>query len=250
MKTACISQMSWTDFAEISKTVHTVILPAGAMECYGPHLPLASDTIVAEAVARRLAERTEALIGPTIPVGDSASLSMFPGTLCVRPESFRNYMQDLLDSLLKWGMTNFLFINGHAGNTPLLSQLAMQYRLRDDTLRFAQIDWWRYVQAECPGVLDHTGYMGTGHAGECGTSVLMYLAPELVHRDRLRCVEPKVVNGKRFPGVLRTTPFNEFSEAGMIGDASAATAEKGRLIVERSIDRILAYMEQDFTDQR
>jgi len=248
MEAMRLGDMSWTDFERLSQTVHTVVIPTGAMECYGPHLPLASDTIVAEAIAMLISQKTGAIVGPTLPVGDSASLAMFPGTLCVRPESFKEYLRDVVLSLRKWGMRNFLFLNGHSGNVPMISQISTEFCLQDDQLHFAQIDWWRYVQTISGDVLKNEGYMAHGHASECGTSVLMYLAPQLVHLDRLCREEPKVVNGKRFPGVLRTTPFLEFSDRGMIGDASVATSEKGQILVDRCIERIADYMQKDFAN--
>lgn len=248
MQTNLISEMTWQEFDERRKSVHTVILPMGAVEGYGPHLPLGSDTKVAEAIAARVAERTGAFLGPTLPVGDSRSISMFPGTLVVRPESFKEYLRDLLDSLLGWGIRNFLFLNGHAGNVPMVTQLSNEYLYQNRELRFAQIDWWRYASANSSGVFDNQGYMAQGHASECGTSVMLYLYPECVRTDKLQCVLPKVVNSKRFPGVNRYTMFDEFSDLCTIGDATAATAEKGRQVVERCVDSIAAYMHKDFTE--
>lgn len=241
-----IDRLTWQEFDRRRQKVHTVVLPMGATEGYGPHLPLGSDTLAAQAVARLVCERTGAFLGPALPVGDSCSISMFPGTLTVRPESFKEYLRDILDSLMGWGMRNFLFLNGHAGNVPMAAQLSQEYLAKDPGLRFAQIDWWRYAAANSVGIFDNQGYMAQGHASECGTSVMLYLCPELVRRDKLQRAEPKVVNSKRFPNIARYTPFNEFSDLCTIGDATAATAEKGQQVVERCTDGIVAYMNQDF----
>lgn len=243
-----IEEMTWNEFDERRRAVHTVILPMGAVECYGPHLPMSTDTKVAERITELVAEQTGAFVGPTLSVGDSTSISMFPGTLYVRPESFKAYLRDVIDSLLKWGIRNFLFVNGHAGNVPMVSQLSNDYLLRDSALRFAQIDWWRYAQSNSAGVLENSGYMAHGHASECGTSVMLYLFPQCVRTDKLKCELPKVVNGKRFPNVMRATPFCEFTDAGMIGDATASSAEKGEKIVKDCVEKIIAYMRADFSD--
>ncbi|MCD8220644.1 MAG: creatininase family protein [Clostridiales bacterium] len=245
-----ISEMTWMEFREKAGTVHTVILPTGATEAYGPHLPLGTDGKVAEAVALLVAERTGAFVGPLLPVGDSLSLSQFPGTLCVRPESFKEYLRDIMDSLYGWGMKNFLFINGHAGNTPMIAQLGTEYVMKDSSVRVAQIDWWRYVQPYSREILDHTGYMAQGHASECGTSIMKYLFPESVREDKIQRYEPKVVNGKRFPNINRYTPFAEFSDLATIGDGTAASSDKGKAIVMECVDRIVEYMEKDFGGTR
>lgn len=246
LRTNRISEMTFREFDQRRQECHTVILPTGAVEGYGPHLPMGSDIIVAEEIARLVSERTGALIGPSISVGESRSISMFPGTLCVRPESFKGYLNDIVDSLLNWGMCNFLFINGHAGNTPIIAQISNDNLMKNPQLHFAQIEWWRYAAQNSTGITQNSGYMANGHASECGTSVMMYLHPEYVRMDQLICSEPKVVNGKRFPGVNRYTLFNEFSDDCMIGDATCATAEKGRQIVERCVDGIVNYMQMDF----
>lgn len=241
-----ISDMTWMEFEERSKTEKSVILVSGAIEAYGPHLPMGSDFMVAQRLGEMVAEKTGAFLGPTIPVGDSLSLSAFPGTLCVKPEAFKEYMRGVIDSLRGWGMRNFLFINGHAGNTPMITQLGNEAIMGDNSLRFAQIDWWRYVQTADQGVCENKGYMSHGHASECGTSVMLYLFPELVRKDKICKAEPKVVNGKRFPGIQRCTPFQEFSDIATIGDSTCATAEKGKVLVDTCVDRIVAYMEKDF----
>lgn len=243
-----VEEMTWQEFDRRRREIHTVILPMGAVECYGPHLPMSTDIKVARAVAELVARRTGALVGPSLSVGDSASISVFPGTLRVRPESFKEYLRDVIESFLSWGMRNFLFLNGHAGNVPMVSQLSNEFLLRDRSMRFAQIDWWRYVAARSGGILEGNGYMAQGHASECGTSVMLYLFPDSVRRDKIRCSIPQVVNGKRFPGVNRSTLFDEFSPEGMIGDATKATGEKGRLLVERCVEDIVAYMRADFDE--
>ena len=244
-----ISEMTFREFDQRRKDCHTVILPTGAVEGYGPHLPMASDLLVVVAVAVQVAQRTGAMIGPSLPVGDSRSISVFPGTLCVRPESFKAYLDDVVESLLGWGIRHFLFLNGHAGNAPIIAQISNDHLVRDPGLRFAQIDWWRYAAQHSAGVLENSSYMANGHASECGTSVMLYLYPELVRTDRLIRSVPKVVNGQRFPGVNRYTLFNEFSDDCMIGDATTATAEKGREIVERCVEDIVAYMQIDFSEK-
>ena len=245
-KTYKISEMTWEEFDTCRKTVHTVILPTGAMESYGPHLPLATDSIVAEEIAVRVAKKTGAVVAPLLPVGDSLSLSEFPGTLCVRPESFKEYLRGVVESLLRWDFRNFLFINGHAGNVAMIQQLSAEMQMADSSLQFSQIDWWRYAQRNGKGIFDTENYMSYGHASECGTSVMLYLRPDLVRMDKIRCEVPKVSNAERFPGVMRTTPFSEFSDRSMIGDATKADASKGKKLVDKCVEQIAAYMKKDF----
>ena len=78
-----IKLMSTSEFAERKKSCDTVIIPVGATEGYGPHLPMGSDILVAQKISELVAERVNAMIGPSLEVGESYSLSRFPGTMCL-----------------------------------------------------------------------------------------------------------------------------------------------------------------------
>lgn len=76
-----MDQMSWSEFDQRRKETDTIIVPTGACEIYGPHLPMGADAIAAMAISERVAERTGALIAPMIPIGESNSLTCYPGTI-------------------------------------------------------------------------------------------------------------------------------------------------------------------------
>ena len=125
--TKWMKEMTSAELAEAIKNgTDTVIIPGGAYEVYGPQLPLGSDTIVSLAVCERVAAKTNAIIGPCFEVGESASLYQFPGTIKIMPDTYYRVMEDIIDSLAHWGFKNFMFINMHAGNVPIISQLARE----------------------------------------------------------------------------------------------------------------------------
>lgn len=119
-----IKLMSSSEFAERKKTCDTVIIPVGATEVYGPHMPMGSDIIVAQDVAELVAAKTNAMIGPSLEVGESYSLTKYPGTLYLRPTTWMAVIEDFMASLLRLGFKNFMFINGHAGNVPMSARFA------------------------------------------------------------------------------------------------------------------------------
>ena len=98
-----MKEMSWTAFVERIKETDLVRLPTGACVVYGPHLPLGSDLLVATKIAEKVATRVNAIIGPALEVGDSSTLDDFPGTITIRPDSYKSYLQDVVNSLVKWG---------------------------------------------------------------------------------------------------------------------------------------------------
>ena len=240
-----IKLMSSSEFAERVKTCNTVIVPTGATEVYGPHLPLGTDTLVAAKISELVSERVNAMISPVLEVGESRSLGMFPGTLWLTPEVWTGAARDITLSLMKWGFKNFMYINGHAGNVPLVGHFVRD--LQDQHgIKCAQIDWWRFVQDKAIGICDNTGWMAHGHASECGTSVMLHLYPELVDFSKAERVEAQRIGFVRDSDFVTYVPFNQTTPNGILGDATVGTAEKGKLIVQKSVDRIVEYMKTEF----
>lgn len=242
-----IKEMSWTEFVERKAGCDTVIIPAGAIEVYGPQLPLGSDSIVSKAICEMVAEKTNAMIGPFIEVGESAALYGFPGTIKIMPQTYYLMMRDIMDSLVHWGFKNFMFINMHAGNVPIISQLCREYQ-RSSAITCAQIDWWRFTQPNSVGICENTGWMAHGHASECGTSVMLYLHPEYVDLTKTECIKMPEEYTK-YPDIVTYTEFMDKTPNGILGDATIGTREKGEAIVTKCVDRIVAFMKNEFSGQ-
>ncbi len=241
-----MKEMSWTEFDKRRKETDLAIIPSGAIEVYGPQLPLGTDTLVAEEVSMLLAKRLNAIIGPTVEAGESFGLGEFPGTIVIRPESFKCYMEDIFSSLIKWGFKRFLFLNTHAGNTPIISQICREYQ-RKYGVKCVQIDWWRFVQPNGLDIFENQGYMAHGHASECGTSVMMHLKPELVDMSKLLKAYPKSTKHyTEYTDFIKYPPFEQLTDIGSVGDSTVATAEKGQKLVEKCVDRIVKYIEMEF----
>src|SRR5699024_10045998 len=214
---------------ERKKETNLAIIPSGAFEVYGPHLPLGTDTLVAEKISEIVSQRVESIIGPTLEVGDSASLDEFPGTITIRAESFKQYMWDTLSSLYKWGFKDFLFINTHVGNVPIIEQLVYDLQ-RNENVRCAQVDYWRFIKQHCDSITV-SGELAHGHASEAGTSVMLHLYPELVDRPDTWVNEPPNIEDK-FPDIHTYLPYSEYSKSGTLGDATLGTEKKGEQLVE------------------
>ncbi|WP_145407892.1 creatininase family protein [Paenibacillus xylanexedens] len=234
-----LKEMSWTLFEEYKKHTNLVIIPVGAIEVYGPHLPLGSDSLLADQLAKLVAERVGAIIGPTVEAGDSNVLNDFPGTITIRPESLKAYLGDIVHSLLTWGFTRILFINGHAGNVPIINQIVHQLRGQHSDVQAAQIDCWRFIKAQDHGISE-TGKLANGHAGEIGTSVLLHLHPELVHQDKIADEVPDYEDA--YPEIVKYGRLSSISKSGVVGSPSFATVEKGELLVQHSVDRIVQFL--------
>ncbi len=238
-----MKEMNMLDYrAEIAKT-QAMIMPLGAFEVWGPHLPVGADTLVAEEIASRLSDRIGWIVGPCLPVGYSESLHFDEGgTINVRPESLKNYLSDILDSLIECGVKRFCFVSPHLGNVPIVTQLATHLR-KTKNVKCCLIDWWRIIQPLCTkeGILQHEGKMAHGHASEAGTSTFLYLRPDLVKFDRAIKVDPLP---DAYPDIAQFNPTCVSYPDAVVGDATVGTREKGQLIVEKTLDRIVEFLQQ------
>ncbi|MDR3279676.1 MAG: creatininase family protein [Synergistaceae bacterium] len=237
-------EMNTLDFQELIKKTGTVIIPIGACEVWGPHLPMGADTIVAEEIAARLADRRGWLVGPTLTVGDSIMV-WGPGTITVRPESLKAYLDDICGSLVKHGAKRFVFMSPHVGNTSIISQVAWRMRM-DNGVSSCIFDWWRFIQpiSAKEGILDNEGWMAHGHASEAGTSCFLYLRPDLVKMDRAVKAANKVDGFYDYPDIIRFHLFDECGDTWILGDPTCATKEKGERIVTAALKRMEEFLDK------
>ena len=239
-----IKEMSWTEFERRRGETDTVIVPTGAVEVYGPHLPVGTDGIVADALSVLVAERTGALISPTFDLGESSGLIGFPGTFTLTRETFHNVIDEIFLELIRYGFKNYLFITGHAGNVDSIGYLSRKYQ-RERGIVCGQVDWWRFARTNEGDIFEMKAHMAHGHASECGTSVMLHLRPDLVHMEKAVCEEPGP-DYTRYADFSRYVPLEKKTDSGTVGDATLGSAEKGKRIVEKCVDRIVEYMAYEF----
>jgi creatinine amidohydrolase len=218
-------------------------------------MPLGTDWMASETLARLVTERADVITTPLIPVGFAEYHMDFPGTLSVTREHFTNYVYDICESLVKWGARRFIFINGHGGNAESLNQVAIQLRKTHGALS-AIIHWWEVV----PEV---DGYPSEQHGGYAETAFIAGLNPSLVKYDRADIAMPKQVSGELsvagitnlyFRGIkigtfLRTSDVSKVGSMVEQADAkpidySRATPEVGRRIIGDAAQKIVAFIEE------
>jgi creatinine amidohydrolase len=217
-----------------------VVLPVGAFEQHGPHLPLATDLIVIEEFATAvLAEYGDALdlwLLPAIPFSKSNEHAWSPGTMWLSPETLLATMRDLGRSLAMLPARRLAILNGHGGNTGLLDVVCRELRLAHGFQTFL-------LHANLPP--DHGGSgldeeLGQGvHGGVSETSTLLHLRPDLVHLELAAPHAPAWLDTYphlRFGG---DTAFgwlsDDFGPSGVIGDPTLATAERGKHAFEAGV---------------
>jgi creatinine amidohydrolase len=236
-----LAEKSWPEAGKLFEETDTAILPVGSTEQHGPHNPLGTDHLIAARMAFEVGERTGAPVLPVVPVGVSVHHSQFPGSLWVPPSVFRGYVKAILLSAASHGLTKFLVVNGHGGNTPSLMEVAGELR-REHGVFVA-------VASAFPPM--------DGHAGEGETSANLHFHGHLV--DMSKAVDTKQ-NEKL--GSLQVEGFNfvypgrfawdapDLSPTGVMGSAGStirsttASEEKGRELMEPYIDELSALVEE------
>jgi creatinine amidohydrolase len=233
-----LAEVSWVEAQKILKGVDTVILPVGSTEQHGPHSPLGTDHIIADTVANMVGDRVELPVLPVVPVGISSHHRQFPGTLWVPPTVFRDYIKAIILSASSHGPRKFLVINGHGGNTPSLKEVAEDLR-SDDELFVA-------ITTAYPPKLD-------GHAGEDETSLMLHLHPDLVdmkkalntkQNEALAGIEMKTqrVGPADFGwDTIDLSSTGIFGAAGKTIEATKATPEHGKEILEAHVDELCVF---------
>ena len=194
-----------------------IVLPLGSTEQHGPHLPLGTDTIVAERLALAAAQSVEAVavVAPAVAYGSSGEHAGFAGTLSIGRKALEMIVTELVRSLDDSRPAGVVLVNGHGGN--LHPVLAAIRTLTDEGRRVEA--WW-------PSDPD-----GDAHAGRTETSVMLHLAPELVSLDKMAAGQTRPLN--ELAETLRREGLRAVTASGVLGDPTGATAEHGAALVLR-----------------
>lgn len=237
-------ELATTEFRTIDRAT-PVVLPVAAVEQHGPHLPIATDRIIAEHFANRMNEKfgSSVLILPTVAVGCSAHHMGFPGSLTLTHETFLSVCEQYLNSAHAHGFRNFLVFNSHGGNRGIGQVLLEKFGAANPDCRIAVAAWWR-AAGEALFPLNETGPGGVGHACEFETSLMLYIAP---HSVRMEAIEPKAIASTfdwAEEDLLRTSrvslyrSMKQITPNGVWGDATRATAAKGQQITDIVCDAL------------
>jgi creatinine amidohydrolase len=214
------------------------LVPVGATEQHGPHLPTGTDTIVAIALAERASARTGAPVLPAIPVACSYGHgTQLPGTLSLTPELLALLARQYAEWAATSGLTRLLFVNAHFGNSAALGIATDHLRLFRPDLQVGVLDWWTLD----PEVAREAVRDGADvHAHRAETSVMLAVAPELVHLDRVNASD----DPDRTEGLVFRYTVPALSTNGVTGRPSEANLELGEHLVERTVAAIADCIER------
>ncbi len=241
-----MAELSWPEIdAHLQAGRRTVVVAFGATEQHGPHLPLATDTLLGDELASRVADHLAALIAPTVAIGCSSHHLAFAGTLSLTDETFRAVVRDLVDSLARSGFARAVLLPSHGGNfAPLgsaVEALPEHPSMRVDALT----DLSALIMLPLHGAEVEDIPLGEGglHAGEWETSLLLASHPQTVHMDR---AEPGFVGSPEDAlGAVFDSGVDAITANGVIGDPRRSDAQRGERYWDFITDTVLERIGRD-----
>lgn len=229
-----------------------LVVPIGAIEHHGPHLPLMTDALIAEsvttaAVGRAHASALDVWQLPTLAVSKSDEHHWAPGTLWLTADTLMSVLRDLGRSIAATPAKKVVFLNGHGGNTALLQVAARELRRLYGLQTFAAPAGRVAAATGADGEPDEFG-MGI-HAGFGETSIVMHLRPDLVHEALFeRNVPEHIADFQQigFNGYPVSFGWlsNDFGPSGVVGDPTGSNAAAGAAMFERSVTLAVEALEE------
>jgi len=224
-------QLTWPDVAALVARMRAVIIPIGAVEQHGPHLPLNTDWLLVSAVAERVSARTGVPVVPPLPYGTSASHGGWPGTLSLRPHTLAAVLEDVARWLYMAGVRQFFLLNGHEWNTAGMQTVVEGLRCGYSDVQVKLLNWWEPVAHEPEMSLDCPAAARLAHGNLTETALMLYVRPDLVHLDRAAAEDDE--------DFFWDYRMDQISRTGVMGrDAAGATVEVGRKLIELASDRL------------
>ena len=250
-----LASLTWPDLTTSSSTDKVAIVPLGSIEQHGHHLPLITDTALAEAVARGVHEnlRDETILIPTLWCGHSTHHLAFPGTISLSQEVYKLVLSEVCHSLVKSGFRRIFLLNGHGGN-----DIPARYAMREIKTRHTDVEglkvvfasYWNLAADELRGIRE-SEIGGMGHACEMETSLMLHLHPQLVRMEKAERDGPTQKPPYRQYDMLSGSPvymveeFHELSRTGTVGHPDLASAEKGQRFYQAIVESVTAFV-RDF----
>ncbi len=248
-------KLTWPEINEAIELGKVCIVPCGAVEQHGPHLPLDVDLICPTEIARGAGKEIpeKMLVIPTVAYGYTGHVMDFPGTINNHFEHFIHHVLDITRSLAYHGFKKIVLLNGHGSNMPCLDLVARRTNLETDA-ECVCLAWWnlltvdktflpRWRESKFPG--------GCSHACELETSLYLYLDGDDVRRD--------LVKSGTISFNDEDSPFNwvdlfaagpatviswtsSYSGTGVLGSAELASAEKGREAYAEAVKQMVRFL--------
>jgi creatinine amidohydrolase len=219
-----------------------IVLPVGATEQHGPHLPVGTDTFAVQQIANDAAlvasSEITTILAPTLPFGSSHHHLPFGGTFSFSTETYYRVLVELLESLVAGGFRRAFILNGHGGNSELI-QLAARDVARANPISVAAAPYWTIAWDALVAAGIHQQGKLPGHAGRFETSLVMAMRPELVVEPRPHRELPEVPGEPRVASPFRSEHHGSWQAMdGFTDSPDLGTAELGSRALELTVEAV------------
>ena len=247
-----MEEMSWIDFRNAMSEGYIVILPVGAIEQHGPHLPLGTDLFIPLEISKSIASQSKAIVAPPIPYGcesrpKSGGGPTFPGEISISGSVFINLICDVAKHLLRHGCKKLLVMNWHWENAGLLAEgveKAVEESGRNDVKAVIVYDAWDLVSKRVIDFVFPEGDPGQEieHASVTETSLMELMRPELVDREKIKDDRAE----RWVPYEVIPPPSDIIPKTGVFYRPTLASREKGEDILKEFVKKLLMVIEREF----
>ncbi|MFS8894936.1 creatininase family protein [Synechococcus sp. R3-13] len=236
--------LTWTEIQAMPDKENVVIIqPVASIEQHGPHLPLVVDACIGTAIIGRAMEKLEpeipAYVLPTQCYGKANEHWHFPGTITLSAQTLMAVLTEVAESIYRAGFRKLVFLNSHGGQPQVLEIVARDLHQKYEDFMLFPVSVWRVPHEGRELFTEKERELGI-HAGDGETSMLMHLLPDTVRTDRLVCEYPHDLPENSLLSMEGRIPFawatRDLTQSGVLGDATAATPEKGKVLVESMSD--------------
>ena len=256
------ADLSTRDFAQLNAARTIAVLPVAAIEQHGPHLPLNVDTTLVNGVIQtalpHLPAELSVLFLPTQAVGLSPEHQRYPGTLTLKAETVIALWTQLGESVARAGLQKLVLLNAHGGQVGVMDIVARDLRARLDMLVYS-VNWFNLPLLDAQGRDLNAQFSAEEHrfgihAGEIETAMMLALAPHQVDMTQAQHFESTAqARARQFPilgngkSAKLGWQMQDYNPAGAVGNAAAATADKGRALLDaagRALAQLLVEIDQ------
>ncbi|MHA1270191.1 MAG: creatininase family protein [Candidatus Helarchaeota archaeon] len=223
--------LTWQEIEEYLKSNKVILVPTGVYEEHGFHLPVSTDNVIGYYIAKKIGENLNLLVAPLIPFGVSRKTREFPGSVMIQFETFKHLIEDILKVYIENGFKKIIIFSFHGSSNHLMALNEAAYTVKkyfnsDNNLHIYIIS---SHDLEDPRILKLLKTIPI-HAGELETSLMLYLAENLVKTDKLIKENPK------FPDYELLLTGKAWMKTGVMGDPTKADKDKGKSIIEIAIE--------------
>lgn len=244
--------MTWSDFDVFVRRNGVMIIPVGSTEQHGLHLPLGVDIIIPNEIAKRVAEKSDVVVAPSIswgykPQPGSSGGADFPGTCSLDGTTLLALVRDLVREIIRHGMKKIIILDGHYENSLFINEgvdLALRDSGRPRNVKVVIARWFDLIRHdEYEKIFPAFEGLAVEHAANLETAMMLYFRPDLVKTDKL-----EGDRAERYPPYTVLPPSADLiPKTGVLTKIKAVNAQQGEIMNQIAVSRLLQLIKNEFT---